>query len=62
MNAIVGNAIVSCYVDAAALLVMVLLLLLSERLRSRRTRSLRLFYLLSCVVTQMQLVQARRKA
>lgn len=51
MNAIVGNAIVSCYVDAAALLVMVLLLLLSERLRSRRTRSLRLFYLLSCVVT-----------
>ena len=43
MNSIVGNAIVSCYMDAAAILVMVLLLLLSDRLRKRNTPSLRAF-------------------
>ena len=43
MNSIVGNAIVSCYMDAAAILVMVLLLLLSDRLRKRNTPSLRIF-------------------
>lgn len=43
MNSIVGNAIVSCYMDAAAILVMVLLLLLSDRLRKRNTPSMRIF-------------------
>ena len=51
MNAIVGEAVVSCYVDAASLLVMVLLLLLSERLRHRQNMSLRLFRILSLCVT-----------
>ena len=51
MKPIVGHAIVSCYVDAASLLVMVLLLLLSERIRSRKTESLRIYHLLCLVVT-----------
>lgn len=32
MNAIVEEAIVSCYIDSASLLVMIILLLLSDRL------------------------------
>ena len=51
MNPIVGNAIVSCYVNAASLLVMVLLLVLSERLRVRRSRSQECFYWLAVCVT-----------
>ena len=53
MIAIDQTAAVSCYVDAAALLVMILLMLLSERIRQRRTVSLRIFFLLSCTVTLM---------
>ena len=45
------TAVVSCYVDAAALLVMVLLLLLSERIRQRKAVPLRVFFLLCCAVT-----------
>ncbi len=45
------TAIVSCYADSAAFLVMGLLLLLSERIRQRRTASLRVFFLLCCTVT-----------
>ena len=45
---IYGTSVVSCYADAAALLVMILLMLLSERFRRRQhDPSLRLFYLLS---------------
>ena len=51
MNAIIGEAVVSCYADAASLLVMVLLLLLSERLQQRKTRSLRIFFQLSLCIT-----------
>ncbi len=51
MNTIVGEATVSCYVDVASLLIMVLLLLLSERLRHRGNTSLRIFYMLSLCVT-----------
>ncbi len=50
MNAIVGEAIVSCYVNAVSFLVIILLLLLSEHLQKRRNRSLRyLFWLAMCV-------------
>ena len=51
MTIVSETAIVSCYADSAALLVMVLLLLLSERIRQRRTVPLRIFFLLSCTVT-----------
>ena len=51
MNAIVGEAIVSCYVDAASLLVMIILLLLSRRFRRRNNASIRLFHMLSLCVT-----------
>ena len=50
MNAIIGEAIVSCYLDAAAILLMVLLLLLSERIRERKTASLQIFYRFSYAV------------
>ncbi len=50
MNAIIGKAIVSCYLDAAAILLMVLLLLLSERIRQKKTASLRIFYRFSIAV------------
>ncbi len=49
---IYGTSVVSCYVDAAALLVMILLMLMSERFRRRKyNTSLRLFYLLSLFLT-----------
>ena len=51
MKPIIGNAIVSCYVDAASLLVMILLLILSKDLRYRKSISLRIFYILSLCVT-----------
>ena len=51
MNAIIGEAIVSCYVNAAALLTMAILLILFGRFRGRGTRSARLFFLLSLGVT-----------
>ena len=51
MMGINETAAVSCYVDTAALLVMVLLLFLSERIRQRKTVPLRLFFLLCCTVT-----------
>ena len=41
------KAVVSCYVDTAALMVMILLMLLSERVRRRRDQSSRIFNLLS---------------
>ena len=47
MMGIYESAIISCYADAAALLVMVLLLLLSERFHKRKSMSLQIFYLLS---------------
>ena len=56
MKLIIGNAIVSCYADAASLLVMILLLFLSERIRDRQNKSARIFFLLclqiafTCVV------------
>ena len=45
------TAIVSCYADTAALLVMVLLIVLSERFRGRRNTSLRIFYMLVLTLT-----------
>ena len=51
MNPIVGNAVVSCYVDAASLLVMILLIILSKRLKYRKSTSLRIFSMLSLCVT-----------
>ena len=57
MNAIDVKAIVSCYADASALLVMILVLLLSERFRRRRDPSQRIFLRLvlsltaSCVLS-----------
>ncbi len=51
MNKIVGDAAVSCYVDAAALLIMVLLLLLSERLRKRKNATLKVFYAMCLSIT-----------
>ena len=43
MNFINEKAVVSCYVDAAAILLMVVLLVLSERLRKRDTPSMRIY-------------------
>ena len=48
---IIGDAVVSCYVDAASLLVMILLLILSKHLRHRESTSTRIFYALSLCVT-----------
>ena len=44
-------AIVSCYADTAALLVMILLILLSERIRRRKNVSLHIFYALVLTLT-----------
>ena len=46
MKLIIGDAVVSCYVDAASLLVMILLLCLSERIRRRKNENSRVFFLL----------------
>ena len=43
MNFINEKAVVSCYVDAAAILLMFVLLLLSERQRKRGTPSMRIY-------------------
>ncbi len=51
MNKITGEALVSCYVDAAALLAMLLLILLSRRLRRQNSKSMRLFDMLCACVT-----------
>ena len=51
MNAIIGEAIVSCYVNAAALLVMAALLFLSEQLGRKKSVPLRSFRILSLCVT-----------
>ena len=51
MIGIVPEAVVSCYIDGAAFLVMFLLLLLSERIRRRRSASLRTFFHLCLSVT-----------
>ena len=53
MNTIVGEAAVSCYVDAASLLIMIMLLILSERLRRRENPSLCIFHKLSLCVTAL---------
>ena len=50
MNPIYGEAAVSCYVDAASFLIMVLILFLSNRLPSRRRVSMRIFRMLSMFV------------
>ena len=50
MNFINEKAVVSCYVDAAAILLMVVLLLLSERLRKRNTPSMRIYSALCWLV------------
>ncbi|MBE6908576.1 MAG: hypothetical protein E7474_03065 [Ruminococcaceae bacterium] len=51
MGMIVGEAIVSCYADIASLLVMGLLLVLSERIRQKKTEALQLFFIFCCQVT-----------
>ncbi len=51
MKLIIGNAAVSCYIDLASLLVMILLLSLSDRIRRQKTRSNRSFYLLFVQIT-----------
>ena len=51
MNPINGTAAVSCYVDAASLLIMILVLCFSGRLRHRANPSLRIFKLLSLCIT-----------
>ena len=51
MNYIIGDSIVSCYADACSILVMMVLLLLSDQLRKRKSLSLRIFYYLSLSVT-----------
>ena len=51
MNPIVKEAAVSCYVDVASLLIMVLLLFFSGRLLRRENASLRIFQGLSLCVT-----------
>ena len=50
------RAVVSCFVDAAAILVMVLLLFLSERLRRRKTLSLNIFFALCRQILFMCLI------
>ena len=50
MNVFIGESIVNCYVDAASFLVMILLLLLSERLQQKKAGSFRIYYLLSITV------------
>ena len=47
---IIGEASVSCYVDAVAMLIMVLLLILSERIRKQKNREFHLFFLLSLAI------------
>ncbi len=51
MNRIIGDAVVSCYVDVASLLAMLVLLILTERHRHRKTVSMRILNLLSLCVT-----------
>ncbi len=51
MKPIVGEAIVSCYVDAASFLAMLVLLILSHRHRKQKNSTLRIFHLLSLCVT-----------
>ena len=48
---IIGEASVSCYVDAVAMLIMFLLLILSERIRKQRNQEFHLFFLLSLAIT-----------
>ena len=50
MNFIKEGAIISCYLDAAAILAMLLLLVLSERLRQRKTPSYERFYRFAATV------------
>ena len=51
MNHVYGNAIVSCYVDAASLVVMIMLLALSRRMWYRKSVFLHIFYMLNLCVT-----------
>ena len=51
MNAIYGEAIVSCYVNTTALLAMAVLLFLSERMRRKKSTPLKLFHVLCLCVT-----------
>ena len=53
MNPIVKEAAVSCYVDAASLLIMILLVFLSGQMQRRRNASLRIFRMLSWCVTAL---------
>ena len=50
MNGIVGESTVSCALDAAAILLMAMLFLLSDPLRLRRTPAMRRFFRFSLVV------------
>ena len=56
MNAIDVNAVVTCYADAGALLLMTVLMLLSERFRRPEDRSLRIFRLLGLCVAAICLL------
>ena len=44
MRAIQGDAIVSCYIDVAAMLLMLILLALAGRFRTQKSRSLQVFF------------------
>ncbi len=46
MNIILGEAVVSCYVAASSLVITVLLMILSDRLRHGKTQSMRFFFIL----------------
>ena len=51
MRAITGEAIVSCYVDAASFLAMIVMLVLTHRHREEKNSALRIFRMLSVCVT-----------
>ena len=50
MNIILGDSIVSCYVDAASFLGVILLLILSERTLRQKNKSLRLYFMLCLMI------------
>ncbi len=51
MKPIIGGAAVSCYVDAVSFLVMILLLILTERQRHRKNTSMSILNMLSLCIT-----------
>lgn len=49
-NWIIGDAIISCYVDVASFLVMVFLLILLGRFKKQKNESFRLYFLLCLII------------